>query len=89
MFTSASIQAAEIKYFPAPNDKAQNVGVMPEIYINGDIDDKTFLGIKNIVDKNKLNQARIIINSDGGNLYENSAFINFIQLIKIIEKIMI
>jgi hypothetical protein len=70
MFTSASIQAAEIKYFPAPKDKAQNVGVMPEIYINGDIDDKTFLGIKNIVDKNKLNQARIIINSDGGNLYE-------------------
>ena len=66
----ASIQAAEIKYLPAPKEKANNVGVMSEIYIDGDIDSQTLLGIKNIVDKNKLNQAMIIINSDGGNLYE-------------------
>lgn len=60
--------AADVKYVPLPKDQLNIVLAMPEIYIDGEIDNKTLPQIKNIVANNKLNQVKVIFNSEGGSL---------------------
>jgi hypothetical protein len=65
---SGKIFGAEVRFLAMPKDQINTAGSMPEIYLDGEIDRNTLNQIKNIVDVNKLDQAKVIFNSDGGNL---------------------
>lgn len=68
---SLTSPAAEIKFLPVPKSHAGDPSSLAEIYVDGDIDEKTLPSIKSVVDKNKLTNALIIFNSEGGNLAES------------------
>jgi hypothetical protein len=65
---SGKISGAEVRFLALPKDQTNIAGSLPEIYLDGEIDRNTLNQIKNIVNKHKLNQAKVIFNSDGGNL---------------------
>jgi hypothetical protein len=57
-----------VRLVPVPEEEADLAGGYPEIYVSGEINEKALRDLRALVDKNKLIDAIVQLDSPGGNL---------------------
>jgi hypothetical protein len=59
---------SRIRYLAVPSDRKHDLAALDEIYVEGDISKDSLKAFRETIDRHNLKHAKVIFNSEGGNL---------------------